>query len=181
MIGSHVVTSVPMRWSKARGKRPHRRSRFASLRAQRLEAVFEEALVIHAGPCWLPLLGRRVSAGLLTWGGCGKVVDRTLHPIAYTIVPHRRHRVVVGGVRFQTLQAHPKNRLRMGLVEPDVIFRCLAQIVGIRTVVCDRPMIVIPARVGRGPSDDARSSWATSSPGPLVISTCAAFGAGGGF
>ena len=33
------------------------------LGAQRIEALFEEALVIHAGPCWLPLLGRRVSAG----------------------------------------------------------------------------------------------------------------------
>jgi hypothetical protein len=35
-----------------------------------------------------------------------------------------------------------------------MIFRRLAQILGIRTVVRDREMIVIPARVGNGPSDD---------------------------
>src|SRR5271166_5548113 len=102
----------------------------------------------------VPLLGRRVSAGYLTRGGGGELVDKALHPIAPPIVPHRRHLVVIGGVWFQTLQAHPKNRLRMGLVEPDVIFRRLAQIVGIRTVVRHRVMIVIASRVGGGPSDD---------------------------
>src|SRR3984893_10078306 len=105
-------------------------------------------------PCWLRLLGRRVSAGYLTRGGCGEVVDRTLHPIALPTAPHRRHLVVVGGVWFQTLQAHPEDRLRVAAVEPDLIFRRLAQIVGIRAVVRDREMIVIPARVGGGPSDD---------------------------
>src|SRR5882762_7633517 len=86
------------------------------LGAQRTEALVEEALVIHAGPCWLPLLGRRVSAGYLTWGGCGEVVDRALHPIALPTAPHRRHLVVVGGVRVQTLYAHPEDRLRVAAV-----------------------------------------------------------------
>src|ERR1700720_3705037 len=107
-----------------------------------------------AAPCRLPLLGRWLSAGYLTRSRCGEVVDRALHPIAPPIVPHRRHFVIIGGLWFQTLQAHPKNRLRMGLVEPDVIFRRLAQIRGIRTIVCDRVVIVVPARVGGGPSDD---------------------------
>ena len=104
---------------------------------------------------------------MLTRGGCGEVVDRALHPIAPPIVPHRRHRVVVGGVRFQTLQAHPENRFRMALVEPDVIFRRLAQIVGIRTVVHDRAMIVIPARVGGGPSDDGEVVMGNFEPWPF--------------
>jgi hypothetical protein len=56
--------------------------------------------------------------------------------------------------RFQTLHAHPKNRLRVAAVEPDMRFLRLAQILGIRAVVCDRPMIVSPGRVGAGPSDD---------------------------
>ena len=110
----------------------------ASLRA-RGEPLPEEAVLIHAGPCWLPLLGRRVSAGYLARGGCGEVVDSALHPIAYPIVPHRRHLVVVGGVRFQTLQARPEYRFWMTLVEPDVIFRRLAQIVGIGPVVARLP------------------------------------------
>jgi hypothetical protein len=125
-----------------------------SLGTQRVEALFEKGLVIYAGRCWLPSLRRRVSAGLLTRGGCGEVVDRALHPIALPTGPHRRHRVVVGGVRFQRLQANPENRLRVAAVEPDMRFRRLAQIVGVRPVVCDRPMIVIPGRVGGGPSDD---------------------------
>ena len=83
---------------------------------------------------------------MLTRGGCGEVVDRALHPIALPTGPHRRHLVIVGGVRFQRLQAHPKNRLRLAAVEPDVIFRCLAQIVGIRAVVRDRPKSVILQR-----------------------------------
>jgi hypothetical protein len=52
------------------------------------------------------------------------------------------------------LGAHPKNRLRVAAVEPDMRFLRLAQILGIRAVVCDRPMIVSPGRVGAGPSDD---------------------------
>ena len=119
-----------------------------------VEVLFGEALVIHAGPCWSPLLGQRVSAGLLTRGGCGELVDRTLHPVAYTIIPHRRHLVVVGGVRFQTIHPHPEDRLRMALVEPDVIFRCLAQIIGIGPVVYDRVMVVVASRIGGGPPDD---------------------------
>jgi hypothetical protein len=33
-------------------------------------------------------------------------------------------------------------------------FRGLAQFLGLRTVVHDREMLVIPARIGAGPSDD---------------------------
>src|SRR6202022_1553021 len=117
--------------------------------------------------CCPPLLGRRVSAGLLTRGGCGEGVDRALHPIAPPIGPHRRSLVIVGGVRFQRLRAPPKNCLRVATVEPDVIFRRLAQIVGIRAVVCDRPMIVIPARVGAGPSDDGEVVMGNFEPWPL--------------
>src|SRR5438132_1149327 len=57
------------------------------LGVQRAEALSEEALVIHAGPCCLPLLGRRVSAGDLTRSGCSEVVDSALHPIALPVAP----------------------------------------------------------------------------------------------
>src|SRR5712671_663733 len=107
-----------------------------------------------AAPCWLPLFWLRVSAGYLTGGGCGEVVDRALHPIALTTAAHRGHLVVIGRLRLQTIYPHPENRLWMGSVEPDGRFRRLAQILGIRTVVDDRKMLVISARVGAGPSDD---------------------------
>ena len=102
----------------------------------------------------MPLLRLELGAGYLTRGGCGELVDRALHPIALPIVPHRGHLVVVGGLRFQTLDAHAKNRLRVAAVEPDVIFRRLVQILGVGTVVRDGVMIVIPARIGNGSSDD---------------------------
>jgi len=41
-------------------------------------------------------------------------------------------------------------------VEPDVTFRRLAQILGIRPVVHDAVMLVVAARVGGGPPDDGR-------------------------
>ena len=40
--------------------------------------------------------------------------------IALTIGPYRRRLVVVGRLRFQTLHARPKNRLRVAAVEPDM-------------------------------------------------------------
>src|SRR6516162_7558199 len=42
----------------------------------------------------------------------------------------------------------------MGTVEPDMILRCLAQIVGIRPVMYHGVMVVVASRIGSGPSDD---------------------------
>ena len=95
-----------------------------------------------------------MSAGLLTWGGCGELVDRTLHPVAYTIIPHRGYLVVIGRRRLQTIHAHPEDCLRMTLVEPDVIFRRLAQVIGIGSIVYHRVMVVVASRIGGSPSDD---------------------------
>ena len=76
-------------------------------------------------PGGLPSHWWRESAGYLTRGGCGEVVDRTLHPIALTITPHRGHLVVIGSLRLQTIHPHPEDRLWMATVKPDVIFRRL--------------------------------------------------------
>src|SRR5882757_1975069 len=109
-----------------------------------------------AAPCWLPLLWLRVVIDYLAERRCGEVDDRALHPIALTIGPHRAHLVVVGRLRLQIHHAHPENRLWMGPVEPDVTFRRLAQILGIRPVVHDAVMFVVAARVGGGPPDHHR-------------------------
>ena len=79
------------------GKHP-----IAPLGAQPVEALLEIALVILGGSRRMPLFGRRESAGYLTRGGCGELVDRTLHPIAHTVIPHRGHLVVIGRRRLQT-------------------------------------------------------------------------------
>src|SRR6516164_60552 len=126
----------------------------ASLGAQRFLTLTEELFLIHGAPCWLPLFWLRVSAGYLTQGGCGELVDRALHAIALPTAAHRGHLVIIGRLRLQTVYPHPENRLWMGPVEPDGRFRRLAQILGICTVVDDRKMLVISARVGAGPSDD---------------------------
>src|SRR5712671_5984561 len=104
-----------------------------------------------AAPCWLPLLWLRVVIDYLAERRCGEVDDRALHPIALTIGLHRAHLVVVGRLRLQIHHAHPKNRLWMGSVEPDVTFRRLAQILGIRPVMHDSVMLVVAARIGGGP------------------------------
>ena len=96
----------------------------------------------------------RVIHDSLAGAGCGELVDRTLHPVALATALRRGHLVVIGCPRLQAGHANPENRLRMTRVKPDGRFRCLAQIFGIRTVVDDRKMLVISARVGAGPSDD---------------------------
>jgi hypothetical protein len=108
-------------------------------------------------------------------------VDRTLHPIPHTIIPDRGYLVLIGRRRLQTHHAHTENRFRMTLVEPDMIFRRLAQIIGIGPIVYDGVIVVVAPGLLVAHLMIARSSWAISSAGPLRISTCAAFGPGGGF
>src|SRR5207249_4946218 len=78
------------------------------------------------------------------------------HPIALTVTPLRGYLVVIGRLGLQILHAHPENRLWMRPVEPDVTFRRLAQILGIRPVMHDAVMLVVATRVGRGPPDNRR-------------------------
>ena len=44
----------------------------------------------------------------------------------------------------------------MSAVDPNVRFRRLAQVTGIRAVMRDREMLVVPARVGTGPPDNGQ-------------------------
>ena len=97
---------------------------------------------------------RRVSYDSRAGTGCGELVDSAPHAIALTIGLHRGYLVIIGGIRLQRLHAHPEDRLWMALVEPDVIFRRLAQIIGIRPIVYDGVMVVVASRIIGGPSDD---------------------------
>ena len=79
--------------------------------AQRFLTLTEELFVIHGAPCWLPLFWLRVSAGYLTQGGCGELVDRALHAIALPTAAHRGHLVIIGRLRLQTVHTHAEDRL----------------------------------------------------------------------
>src|ERR1700738_3332085 len=105
-------------------------------------------------PCWLPLLWLRVVIDYLAGRRCGELADGALHPIALPILPHRGHLVVIGRLWLQIHQANPENRLWMGPVEPDVTSRRLAQILGIRPVMHDAIMLVVPPRVRGVPPDN---------------------------
>src|SRR3954452_7917109 len=65
------------------------------LGAQRTETLSEEALGIHAGPRWLPLLWLRVVIDYFASRRRGELADGSLHPIAFTILPRRGHLVVI--------------------------------------------------------------------------------------
>jgi hypothetical protein len=69
----------------------------------------------------------------------------------------------------------------MVLVEPDMIFRRLAQIIGIRPIMYDEVMVVVASWIIGGPSDDGEVVVGNFAAGRLWISTCSALGAGGGF
>src|SRR5882757_4708701 len=109
-----------------------------------------------AAPCRLPLLWLRVIIDHLAGWGRGEVADRALHPIALTRAVFRGHVIIINRLRLQLHQANPENRLWMGSVEPDVTFRRLAQILGIRPVMHDAVMFGVSARVGAGPPDNHR-------------------------
>src|SRR5437867_7945279 len=109
------------------------------------------------GRAFVQLLGDMASLVLSCALGvlpCGELVDRALHPIALTSALRRGHLVVIGRPRLQTGHAHAENRLGMAPVDAYGRFRCLAQVLGIRTVVHDAEMNVRPPRVVGGPPDN---------------------------
>src|SRR5439155_24610639 len=92
----------------------------------------------------------------LARGGCGERADGALHPIARTIALLGGDRVVVRRPWLEVIDAHAERRGRMALVQPDGIFRRLAQVLRICTVVHDAVMHVRPSRVVGRPPDDGQ-------------------------
>lgn len=77
-----------------------------------------------------------------------------LHPITLAGGLHRVHRVVVGGLRLEAVHTHAKNRIGMVLVQPDVRFRRLVEVLRIGTVVDDAEMLIRTARIVARPRDN---------------------------
>src|ERR1700719_2327242 len=96
----------------------------------------------------------RVSDDSLAGAGRGEPTNGAFHAVTLPTPSHRSHPIVISRLRLQTEDAHAENRLWMGPVEPDVRFRRLAQVTGIRAVMRNCEMFIVPARVGSGPPDD---------------------------
>src|ERR1700686_5757293 len=69
------------------------------------------------------------------------MVDRTLHAIPLAVRFHGVNLVVVGCARLEFVHEHAENGIGMARVQPDWRFRCLAEFLGIRTVMHDSVML----------------------------------------
>src|SRR5882762_4131115 len=120
--------------------------------------IASSATVLMARPFWVePVLrGLGASHDSLAGAGCGELADGALHPIARTIALLGGDRVVGRRPWLEALDAHAERRVLMALVQPDGIFRRLAQILGIGAVLHDAVMHVRPPRVVGGPPDDGQ-------------------------
>ena len=90
---------------------------------------------------WVPASGRSAPPPLL----CGEGVYWACDSVALAVGLHRVNLVVVGSVRRKAFHAHAEHRIGMCRVQPDVRFRGLAQVLGIRAVVYN------PKVFGRAP------------------------------
>src|SRR5580698_4817937 len=80
----------------------------------------------------------------------------TLHAVTFAARLRRINRVVVRRARCETLQVHPKYRLRMFLIQADVRFRRLVEVIGIRPVMHDPEVLIGAAGIIARPSDGGR-------------------------
>src|SRR5437879_10481971 len=100
---------------------------------------------------------------------------RALDAVSRTVGFHRINGVVVSGPRLEVVDTHPEDGIGMARVQPDVRFRCRAQVLRIHTIVHDTIML------GGAPGlllvhvIMAMSYLVTSSSGPCVLLRCAAF------
>ena len=86
--------------------------------------------------------------------GIAEVVDCTYHSVALTRRLHRIDCVVVRGFGTQSVDSHPENSVGMVLIQPDVRLRSLGQMGWIRAVMHNSKMLVGPARIIAGPTDN---------------------------
>ena len=101
---------------------------------------------------WVPASGRLAPPPLL----CREGVYWACDSVALAVGLHRVNLVVVGSVRRKAFHAHAEHRIGMGRVQPDVRFRRLAQILGIRAVVHNSKVFRRAARVVGGPLDNGQ-------------------------
>src|SRR6266849_1053092 len=85
---------------------------------------------------------------------CGELLNRARHAVGFAIGFHRIDFVVVRGPRWKVIHAHAKNGVGMAWVQPDWRLRCLAEVLGIRTVMHHSVMLGRASRVLACPPDN---------------------------
>lgn len=84
----------------------------------------------------------------------GEILNRARHAVALAIGFHRIDFVVVRRPRHKVLHTHAENGIGMARVQPDWIFRCLAEILWIRTVMDHSVMLGRASRIVGCPPDN---------------------------
>src|SRR5437016_13295693 len=79
---------------------------------------------------------------------------RALDAVSRTVGFHRINGVVVSGPRLEVVDTHPEDGIGMARVQPDVRFRCRAQVLRIHTIVHDTIMLAGAPRVIACPRDN---------------------------
>src|SRR6266436_5672245 len=102
---------------------------------------------------WVPASGRLAPPPLL----CREGVYWAGDSVALVVGLHRVNLVVVGSLRRKAFHAHAEHRIGMGRVQPDVRFRGLAQVLGIRAVVYNPKVFGRATRVVGGPPDNGQT------------------------
>jgi hypothetical protein len=86
--------------------------------------------------------------------GIREVGELALYPITLAVALRGVNRVVVGRLRLKAVHTHAKNRIGMVLVQPDVRFRRLAQMLRVGTVVHKTEMLVGTPGIVARPRDN---------------------------
>src|SRR5712691_6045789 len=85
---------------------------------------------------------------------CSELLNRARHTVALAIGFHRIDFVVVLRPGRKVIQAHAENGIGMARVQPDWRFRCLAEFLGVRTVMHHSVMLRRASRVVACPPDN---------------------------
>src|ERR1700680_4297508 len=87
---------------------------------------------------------------------CGETLNSTPDPVARAVGFHRVDFVVVSCPSLETVYTHSENGFGMVRVQPDWRFRCLAKVLGIRTVMHHSVMLGRSPRVVGCPPDNRK-------------------------
>ena len=102
------------------------------------------------------------------------MLDAALHPVVLATGLRRGDRIVVGRPRLEIVHAHAENGMGMARVQPNGRFRCLAKVLGIRTVTHNSVMLGCAAGIVVHVTI-AKAGSTRSISGPRVIRTRPAF------
>jgi hypothetical protein len=102
------------------------------------------------------VLGSTLCSLVLATGFRGETFDRALYSVVLAIGLHGIDLVVIRCARLEIVHADAESGIGMARVQPDGRFRCLAKVLGIRTVMHDSVMLGRAPGVVACPSDNRK-------------------------